>query len=379
MRILFACLLLGHALLHLLGPAKAFGWAELSQLTRDISRPLGVLWLLAALALLASLGSFFLAPRAFPWLGLGALLLSQVVICTSWSDARFGTLANVLLLFAVILGMARGGPPSFAALYARQVATRSEPGPLPPPLRESDIAALPPPVQRYIRESGALGQPQVRSMRVRFSGRIRSGPQADWMPFTAEQTSFFAEPARLFLLSATRGGVPADVLHVFAAGQASMRGRIAGLIPFLDAHGDEMTRAETVTLLNDMVVMAPATLIDPRLRFTAIDAQHTAVEFTLGKNTVRATLVFGAGGELADFVSDDRLAASPDGKTFQRLRWSTPLSQVGWLGPARGGQPGTTHIAASAEALWHEPAGPYAYGQFQLLSVEYNREVTGQR
>ena len=76
-------------------PGQGLRLAELSQLTRDISRPLGVLWLLAALALLASLGSFF-SPRAFPWLGLGALLLSQVVICTSWSDARFGTLANVL-------------------------------------------------------------------------------------------------------------------------------------------------------------------------------------------------------------------------------------------------------------------------------------------
>jgi len=40
-------LLLLHGLIHLMGFAKAFGYAELPQLTQPISREWGVLWLLA--------------------------------------------------------------------------------------------------------------------------------------------------------------------------------------------------------------------------------------------------------------------------------------------------------------------------------------------
>lgn len=379
MRLFFGLLLGGHALLHLLGPAKAFRLAELAQLQREISRPLGLLWLAAALLLLVSVLAFFLWPRAFWIVGLVALVLSQAVIFTSWSDAKFGTLANVVLLLAVGLGFARFGPLSLRAAYDEHIATHPSPSAPPPPLTEADLASLPPPVQRYVRASGAVGQPQVRSMRLRFSGQIRGSAQAPWMVFTADQTSYFDEPLRLFRMAATQKGLPADVLHVFARDAASMRVRIAGLIPVITAQGDDITRAETVTLLNDMVAMAPATLIDPRITWRAIDDRHAEATLTVGKNTVRATLLFNEGGDLVDFVSEDRLQASPDGKQFTRLRWSTPLSDLRWFGEPRQGQPGRVRIAAKADTLWHEPSGAYAYGQFQLLSVEYNIDSPASR
>jgi len=48
MKILFAVFLIVHGLIHLMGTAKAFGVAEIPQLTQQIVRPLGALWLLAA-------------------------------------------------------------------------------------------------------------------------------------------------------------------------------------------------------------------------------------------------------------------------------------------------------------------------------------------
>ena len=41
-------------------------------------------------------------------------------------------------------------------------------------------------------------------------------------------------------------------------------------------------------------------------------------------HTIHAELTFNDAGELADFVSEDRYQASPDGK-MKQLRWSTPL------------------------------------------------------
>ncbi len=48
MRIVFSLLLTIHALIHIMGFAKGFGYAALSQLKIPISRPMGVLWLTVA-------------------------------------------------------------------------------------------------------------------------------------------------------------------------------------------------------------------------------------------------------------------------------------------------------------------------------------------
>ena len=51
---------------------------------------------------------------------------------------------------------------------------------------------LPGPVQRYLHLAGLPGQPRVRNYRLRFRGRIRSGPERGWMPFEVEQHTIAA-------------------------------------------------------------------------------------------------------------------------------------------------------------------------------------------
>jgi hypothetical protein len=69
-----------HALLHLLGFIKAFGLAPLPQLHQAIAQPLGVVWLVATLSLLATLVALFLWPSGWWALGAAALALSQLAI-----------------------------------------------------------------------------------------------------------------------------------------------------------------------------------------------------------------------------------------------------------------------------------------------------------
>lgn len=99
---LFVAVIVVHGLIHLMGFAKAFEYAELPQLTQPIPRPWGLLWLLAGLLLLATAAAALLWPRGWWSLGVPALLASQVAIASSWRDARFGTLANLLLLAGVL-------------------------------------------------------------------------------------------------------------------------------------------------------------------------------------------------------------------------------------------------------------------------------------
>lgn len=376
MKLAFVALIALHGLIHLMGPAKAFGVAELPQLKAPISQAVGLVWLAAAMALLTTAALLAFSSRFWWVAGVVALVLSQGVILSAWGDAKFGTIANLILLAAVAYGFMSEGPPSFAAEYERNVearlgdaasvGTRAPDGDASAVLTEEDLAPLPEPVQRYIRRMGSVGQPWVDHVHTVWRGRIRSGPDDPWMPFTAEQFNVPHEPARFFLMDARKAGLPVDVLHAFRDGAASMRVRLLSMIPLVNARGLEMTRAETVTLLNDMVLLYPSALVDPRLGpyvgWEALDESSARVRYTVGANEVSAVLKFNDEGDLVDFVSDDRLAASPDGSAFVQWRWSTPVADYRSFGDLR--------LMSRGEGLWHAPEGTYSYIELELLEHE---------
>jgi len=104
MKLLFILVVVGHGLIHLMGPAKAFGFAELPQLTQPISKAMAIVWLLAAAALLATAAAVLVWPRWWWVVGTVAIALSQAAILSSWSDAKYGTVANVAVFVGVVFG-----------------------------------------------------------------------------------------------------------------------------------------------------------------------------------------------------------------------------------------------------------------------------------
>jgi Family of unknown function (DUF6544) len=272
------------------------------------------------------------------------------------------------LLVVVVYGFMAEGPWSFRSEFRRDAAAGLARPLAAPAVTESDIAALPAPLQRYLRTTGVVGHPRVQNYHLRFRGRIRSAPDAAWMPFVAEQHSFADEPTRLFFMRARMFGLPVFVFHRLADGHATMRVKIAGVVPIVDASGDEMDRSETVTLFNDMCLMAPGTLLDKHIVWEPVDSRTVRARFTNGTQTIAATLHFSDDGLLTNFVSDDRSRSSADGKIFTQLRFSTPVRDYRDFGEAR--------LAAHGEARWLLPDGEFTYGEFDLVSASYNMSST---
>ena len=172
----FAIVLIVHGLIHLLGFAKAFGVADLPQLTQPISPFFGALWLLAALLFLAAAAALSLWPRGWWAIGACAIVVSMFVIVPSWTDAKFGALANLVALIGVVFGFLAQGPVSLRAAYERDLdraLARVAPA---EPIRETDLAHLPAPVRRYLRGVGVVGQPvEVAPLRSQFATWLNVG------------------------------------------------------------------------------------------------------------------------------------------------------------------------------------------------------------
>lgn len=347
-----------------MGFAKAFGLASLAELHIPISRPMGILWLVAAALVLASAVVLLIAPCWFWLIGAMGLVASQSAIVASWGDARFGTFVNVVLLAAVIYTAVTWGPFGLRAEYQRLVErglAQARTAAPPFDITEADLVALPPQVRSYLRFAGVVGTPRDVGFRARLTGRIRSSPTAPWMPFRAEQHNFYDPTRRYFWMEATRGGAPVVGLHVYGEADASMRIRLLSLVPVVHLSGHDLMRTETVTVFNDLCLFAPGRLLDPSICWRELDAHRVEATYTNGPHTIRAVLVFEESGALVDFQSDDRPALAEDGRTLLPQRWSTPVSDHQPIGPLR--------LATRGEGRYAPPSGEYAYIEIQVQDV----------
>ena len=153
-------LLVLHGALHLLGFAKGFNLAALPQLQLPISRHLAVWWLVAASALVAAATALMGGSRYWGAIGVVASVLSQVLIFGQFKDAKYGTVANVLIFVPALFGALDLRPGSLRSSYLRASAEliHSTQGQTATLVNASELAHLPTPVQRYLARVGVVGR-----------------------------------------------------------------------------------------------------------------------------------------------------------------------------------------------------------------------------
>lgn len=367
MKVILIIVLGMHGLIHLMGFAKAFNLAVLGRQTQPISRIAGGFWLLASALFLIAMGYYLSGQESWWILAATAIVLSQVLIIMTWKDARFGTLGNIILLVPVLLAFLHARPDSYYHLYKSAVMERLSSSAEPDVLSDSALQYLPGPVVKYLRYTCAIGKPLIRNVRAVFSGRMKPSLESSWTDITSRQYDFFDnDRSRFFYIESKMYGLPFEGLHRYSGRSATMKIKLASFLEVADAKGDEMNQGETVTLLNDMCILAPATLISHDIRWETIDSLTVTAIFTNQGNTVSAVLHFNEQGALINFVSSDRFL-SPDGKTYLRYPWSTPVREYRNFDGRK--------VPTYGEAIWLTPNGPFTYANFYLQEVEYNNQL----
>ena len=115
MKIAIVALLAVHGLIHAIGLAGTWGWAEFqgasrtptniitAQPTDRIVRMLGTVWLVALIAFLVAAALLMGDSAAWRSAALVAVAISMVPVVLWWKNAPMGAVANALILAAVIL------------------------------------------------------------------------------------------------------------------------------------------------------------------------------------------------------------------------------------------------------------------------------------
>ena len=225
-------------------------------------------------------------------------------------------------------------PPTSSGCPTRSAATSSAPGRSAGPARRTCASS-------WTRPCTASRAPPMRARSVQYN--------------------FFGRPTRLFLMEARMFGLPVRALHVYRQEPATFTVRVASTVNMVDLRGEEISAAETVTVLNDMCLMAPGAW--------SIRGWHGS-RWTIGR----------------------RRSPSPTVRTSSPRRWCSTTATSSWTsGPttARTAAPAPSSRcagrhrhrvprrrrpapAARGGAVYHRPDGPFTYGEFTLRSIQYD-------
>lgn len=358
MRIAFLILIGIHGLIHLVGHFMAYNPGKIEGMSLPVPKGFGFLWLLAAIINVSAV-LLFAFNIEFWWIvGVLALPLSQFLIIRFWQDARYGTIGNVLLLFGLVIGYYNWDfkQDYFADVNEGLERIQSVEEHL---VTKEELAGLPLQVQRYLKFVGVVGKPAVINAKVKLGGEMRTD-QKGWYKLRSEQFDFFDDFERLFFISAKRNGIGIRGYHRYIEGNATMLIKLLSAFPIVEESGKEMLRAETVTLLNDMCLLAPATLLSDNIRWQEINDTSVEAILTVNDITISATLVFNEKGKLVNFLSDDRY----DVNRKEYVMFSTPVGEYANIGGF--------NLPTYVETIWHYPEGDFVYGKFKVRNVQYN-------
>jgi hypothetical protein len=275
-KVIFTFILVIHGLIHLMGFMKAFKLAEISQLKQSISKPAGIFWLLSTILFLG-VAVFYVLDKKWWWmLALTAILISQIIIILSWQDAKFGTIANIIILIAIILGF---GVWNFNLQVEGEINTVFAQNHYQEKtvVKEEMLSSLPPIVEKWLQNSGVVGNEKTHSVYLKQKGLIKLKPdQKKWTEAEAEQYITTDKPA--FLWKVKMSMMP--FLNVFGRdyfvdGKGQLKMKIASLIPVANVDSNQKVNQSSLQRYLAELVWYPSAAISPYIKWGSID-QYTA-------------------------------------------------------------------------------------------------------
>ena len=361
MKILFTVILFIHALIHLMGFVKAFGLAEIKELTVPVSKPSGIIWLATAILFLISL-LFFLIKKDSWWImGAIAIILSQILIIMTWHDARFGSLANVIVLIGVLTG---------AGSWQFNRMVRSEVKSFMPssisagiPVRDSAIALMPPIVQKWLKHSGVIGKEAIQTVHLYQTGKMRTKPDARWMPFKAEQWFRIEDPGFIWNAKVTApAGLKMIARDQYKDGKGHMLIKLASLIPVADVKNKETDQGSLLRYLAESAWF-PSSALEPYLRWEEIDSLTARVTMTYGGIEASGICRYTQEGDMVSFEAK-RFYDRKGGATLED--WFIQIEPDGYR-EFEG-----IRIPAKSSVTWKLKEGDLRWLELEITEVKYN-------
>lgn len=361
MKVGFIILITLHAFIHFAGFAKAFDLKELKELTLPISKPLGMIWLLAGILFLVYALAFGFNHR-FAWLlGILAILTSQFLIFYFWKDARFGTLLNVVLLSVVICAFGEFIFEGRVSADTDTILTHSASNSTTINM-EQNLPSFPEPVRKWIVRCGVLKKQDVRFGRITQHAFMKLKPdQNDWYEATAVQYTSINDPAFIWTVNMKLNSLLwFRGCDKYMNGEGSMMIKANALIPVVNSHGDKLNEGTIQRFLGEMVWF-PTLAASPYVTWQAIDSLTAQATMTYKGVTGSGTFYFNQAGDFVKFVA---MRYKDTDKDSRRFPWVLTVNSYKEFEGIR--------IPSDMNATWKLDSGDFTWLKLLIEDLKYN-------
>lgn len=227
---------------------------------------------------------------------------------------------------------------------------------------EEMLGHLPELVQRYMRWTGVVGQPWIRTAYVRQAGRFRMAADKPWMPMKAEQVFTVEPPGMEWRARFKMFGLPLFTANdSYRDGAGHMFGKAAGLFTIFDDRSEKLTIGTQMRYLSELIWL-PIAFLGDNVTWTAVDDHSADVALTDHGRTVSGRMFFDDLGRPRTF---ETMRYREKNGEYVLTPWHTPNLEYG--------QRGGLNIPVRGQVYWLMPEGKLTYGDFNIIEVAYNR------
>ena len=360
---IFAVALL-HGLIHLLGFVKGLGIKEVKELTMPISKPMGLIWLSATMFFIV-FAILYITNSKYAWLfGFFAVVISQIIILFVWNDAKFGTLANVLILIVSIFLLSSCSfqrmikQETTALLTQNKISNEKI-------VTESDIENLPAPVQRWMRSSGAVGQPYIYAGKVFQKAEMKLKPQQEnWMKAAAVQYTTIDKPGFIWSVDVKINGLLSFVgRDKFENGKGEMLIKMNSLIKIVNERGEKLDEGTLQRYLGEMVWF-PSLALSEYITWEVINDTTARATMTYLGTSGSGTFTFNAQGDVTQFS-----ALRYKGNEAEAKRHEWVMKIVGY-NTFEG-----IKVPTQMTATWKLDKGDWTWLKMEVTQIQFNENI----
>jgi len=360
----FFVLVLVHGLIHVLGFLKAFDLIDLNELTIPVTKPAGLIWLLVSLLFL-TYGILNFTGLKYVWIiGFIAVLLSQFLVIYYWKDAKFATIPNIIILVSVLF--------SYSNLVFENLIYRETSGLFseirydnPDILEETDIRHLPSPVQKWLLNSGAVGQSIIYNGRVEQKILMKMKPdQKNWYTAEALQYTFIDKPAFIWKVDVEMNNLMNfKGRDKFADGKGAMLIKMNSLIKVVDEQGEKLDEGTIQRYLGELVWF-PSLAVSPYVNWEQIDEFSARATINYKNTSGSGTFVFNEKGDFVKFTALRYKGNEPDAK---RHEWVLTVDEYTVFENIK--------VPSKMEATWKLDEGDWTWLNLEITGIRYNENA----
>ncbi len=361
MRIALTILIGIHGIINIFGFFKAFGISEFNAISQPISKTYGIFWFLTFL-LFAITVILIIVHSDYWWLSsFLAVVISQVLIFNYWSDAKFGTIANVIILLATIIGYS-----SFnfktkikgerIALFENSQLKNQE------IVTEDAFLNLPSIIQKWLTNSGIIGKQLVSNVHLVQELQLKMKPeQASWNNGTAEQYFTIYPPAFNWNINTEMNSILSVVgRDKFEDGKGEMIIKFLSLIPVANAKNDEKVNQATLQRYLAEIVWFPSASLSQYIKWETIDDYSARATMEYKGTKGSGEFHFDKDGNFEKFVA----MRYQDSDAIKPTEWTVTATKTEeWNG---------IKIPVECEASWKLESGKWTWLKLKITDIQYN-------